>query len=217
MTTFEIEGLTLVDAPDAREAADEVITHDVYGLRTISNPTEWTFIDLGALYGETSLFAWKLGMSVLAYEASLKSFEVMRTNFDRNNARVVAHWAAVVGEAKEPRVGFVHLANHPGGSHVNELWRDTVPAISIKEVVEHQSRIAMKIDIEGAEVDLFVRHTDWLASVDYLAMEFHNHDGDMFEAICRQYGFKVTLSGTGPSRRPVWDRSMTAGILIARK
>jgi hypothetical protein len=51
----------------------------------------------------------------------------------------------------------------------------------------------MKVDIEGAEVELFTGDTDWLKKVGAVAIEFH-HDSravSRFDEITGAYGFRI--------------------------
>ena len=69
---------------------------------------------------------------------------------------------------------------------------------SIMEKASFESVDLVKMDIEGSEVELFRKNTDWLASVRALAIEFHGSsrsDCD-FDDTMRRYGFTVHDEGS---------------------
>ncbi len=82
------------------------------------------------------------------------------------------------------------------------LYIDKVPAISISDIMSENniSKIdILKIDIEGAEYDLFAGETKWLSKVRVLVIETHDRFREdatkkVFEALF-PYKYKVRVDG----------------------
>jgi FkbM family methyltransferase len=72
----------------------------------------------------------------------------------------------------------------------------SVPAIMKKASFDTVD--LMKVDIEGSEVELFRKNTDWLASVRALAIEFHGSSRSEcgFDDTMRRYGFTIHDEGS---------------------
>ncbi len=66
---------------------------------------------------------------------------------------------------------------------------------------------AVKLDCEGSESEIFDSPV-WLACVNWLAMEWHNCDGDRYADTLRNLGFDVEMSCEGTN---------SGGIIHARR
>jgi FkbM family methyltransferase len=75
--------------------------------------------------------------------------------------------------------------------------RNTVIAWTIADLMNHFSidKIdILKIDIEGAETDLFSSDTTFMTKVKCCAIELHDHvAGRLFDETCRRFGFNWTV------------------------
>ena len=77
--------------------------------------------------------------------------------------------------------GAFRIVEADTGTHVVADIAGTVEVVTIPELLSRSphSRIdILKIDIEGAEVDLFKGGCDWLTSVDCLSIELHGDAPD---------------------------------------
>lgn len=211
-------GLRFLNVPHARDVFEEVVVNDCYGIANV--PADAVVIDVGAMYGEFAIACAKLrGSTVYAYEPNQESYDVLQANCVLNNVEVDCKPWAVGDETKMVR--FEPMSNHPGGSHVSEGGSKLVHQRSIDEVLANvplgRREVVVKLDCEGSEQAIFNK-SRWLARVERIVMEFHAHDGDHYERILRKLGWtSIKLTGTGDGTALPWDKSMTAGILIAKR
>jgi len=139
-------------------------------------------LDLGANVGySTAYFLSQFkGCSVIAVEPDPSNFEALRSNVSPYGGRVTIMQAAVW-----PRTEQISL-EHPGageewGVRVKPSSEGTVTTVTIPDLlrISGQKRISLlKIDIEGAEIDLFKSDTEWLESVDNIVIELHGEEAE---------------------------------------
>lgn len=138
-------------------------------------------VDLGANVGYASIaFANMFPRAkVVSVEADSENFRALQRN-TASLQNVTCFHAAIW-----PTSGRVRIDN-PGAMswsrRVAEVKRDSddegsVSAITMSELIEQADidRVSvLKIDINGAEVNLFSEATDWLEKVDVLIIELHD-------------------------------------------
>ncbi len=135
-------------------------------------------IDLGANIGVATLyFAEKFPEArILSVEPESSNFAMLSRNVGKlvSQGRCVPLWAAVWNEDSH-----LDLLN-PGGGHCTFIFGEKsggeVLGLSMASILERsgfETVDLLKIDIEGAEVELFGGHLDWLPRVRALAIEFH--------------------------------------------
>lgn len=83
------------------------------------------------------------------------------------------------------------MSESPDG---NPRWK--VEAFTMRELLEYsgfQIVDLLKVDIEGAETELFSRDVDWLTLVRCIAIEFHgdSRQRSRFDEVVRRYGFHI--------------------------
>jgi FkbM family methyltransferase len=197
--------IKLIDAPEAKQVADEVITNDCYRIGTI--PKDCTVIDVGAFYGEFAIACANRGHPTFAFEPALSSFGNLLENLILNPTVRVEPFN--IGVHDFDGMSFLNFdKDHPAGSKLAEsghpVWVCTIH--SIFDSLE--GPFAVKLDCEGAEKEIF-RNTHWLDSVNWLAIEWHNSDGDFYADILGERGFfRVEMSCDGTN---------SGGILHARR
>lgn len=227
---IEYQGMKFLRVPNAEDVVKEVVIDDCYELRTLTAPG--LLIDCGALYGEASIVAYRMGIRPVAIEPSEKSFLILQMNMMLNEMKPNQDCgvsAFSIGDS-ESVVTHHYREDHPGGSGINSVIgarEEYVQGRKLSTIVRafHETAknspskfpIYVKMDIEGAEVLAFKDADEWLPHVDFVAMETHNHDADKFAEILERFGFEVKITGTGPSPRAPWDKSMAGGLVIARK
>jgi FkbM family methyltransferase len=141
-------------------------------------------LDLGANVGYTAVdFALRYpDARILAVEPEPSNLALRRTN--------VAAFPPVdvVEGAVWPHSGSLEL-DDPGTGHWGIRVRPgsgSVRALTVPELVERAGAPAdlVKVDIEGAELDLFSEKTEWLADTRAVVVEFH----DATRPGCKQAG-----------------------------
>ena len=211
---MNIRGIELDDDPLALPVYQEVIERDCYKVDSIPGNAEW-IIDIGAFHGEFMLWAnrYRPHARLVGYEPNTRSYVAAWQNLQAVDPLSWALRMAAVGDG-EGHCRIVEPYGHPAGTVVETAPLGDVEMVGIDSVVAGKRRIAIKMDCEGSERAIFSdRH--WLCNVDWLAMEFHNHDGDEFASKLVNAGFAI-LALEGCQGGP-WGKSMQGGILIARR
>jgi FkbM family methyltransferase len=136
-------------------------------------------LDLGANIGCASRYfaeRWPRA-AILAVEPAAANFELLRRNVAGNEFITPLH-AAVWSRAGQVAVSnpdadpnAYRMGESPGGGV------EAVPAYTVAQLLERQNwpRVSLlKMDVEGAEAEIFLRADDWLDRVDVLVVELHD-------------------------------------------
>lgn len=139
-------------------------------------------VDLGANVGYSSAYFLSQfkDCEVISVEPDPANFVELQKNVAPYRGRVTTIQAAVW-----PRSEQLDL-DHPGqgeewGVRVKPSEGGAVQTITIPELLSAsgQERISLlKIDIEGAETELFSANTEWLDKVDNIVIEIHGADAE---------------------------------------
>jgi FkbM family methyltransferase len=155
-------------------------------------------VDLGANVGYSSAYFLSQfkSCSVIAVEPDPENFAELQKNVAPYRDRVMAIQAAVWPISERITL------NHPGqgeewGVRVKPSFDGTVESITVPELlrVSGQDRISLlKIDIEGAEIELFRSGTEeWLHKVDNIVIELHGEEArEIFFNAIGQLNFSVS-------------------------
>lgn len=175
-------------------------------------------VDLGANVGYSSAYFLSQfkGCKVIAVEPDPANFAELQKNVAPYRDRVTTIQAAVW-----PRSERVDL-DHPGqggewGISVKPSDTGSIQTITIPELlrVSGQDRISLlKIDIEGAETELFSANTEWIDNVENIVIELHGKEAeDAFFAKIDNWRFVVSkcdeltvCMGSDAARTRRWDR-----------
>ena len=222
---IEVEGLRFLNVPSAQSVIDEIFRDDCYRISEI--PDGCTVFDIGAFYGEFGIYmASKKRCKVYAFEPASNNFGIACINWKTINSQnpvvnFMIYNRAVTGSGELVLVNY--RPEHPAGSQVKETESGGLfPSTKLSSIVNDvckpkQAPICVKLDCEGSEVGIFRDDSGWIDQVDIVTMEFHNHDGDFYQGILEAKGFKVEVTGSGPKPRAIWDKSMTGGLLFAKR
>ena len=151
-----------------------------------------TVVDCGANIGLATRYLKHLfpQAQIIAIEPDGENFELLRKNIDHLDgcqAVQAAVWP-VDGSVELERDGLRHSAFRTKGSSPG---KGSIEAVSIPRIMERfgLDRIGLlKIDIEGAEMELFsAADLSWLERVDRIAIELH----DLFKPGCGSAFFKA--------------------------
>jgi FkbM family methyltransferase len=150
--------------------------------RIVSRGRTPLVLDLGANIGMAALYfvrAWP-ACHVVAIEPAADNFQLLFENTQELDA--VTAWHAGVASAR----GRLRVANPEAEkwayrtAPASEGERDTVAAVTIDEILDEFSGargyepFIAKIDIEGAETDLFSAATAWIERFPVLIIELHD-------------------------------------------
>lgn len=188
-----------VTLPDtaAYRALAEVFSGDDYP--PVPGAAPRTVLDLGASIGASALRYRQLypDARIICVEASPTLIPVLEHNTRSVGAEVVH--AAVAGENGE--VHFAAAAQSWGGTTVSAASDGqtvAVPAVALDELIERYKPDLVKIDVEGAEYEVFARSAR-LEDVRAFVGEIHSlpDEPQTGELLDRFSGFDVTATSKG--------------------
>ncbi len=189
------------------ENFQEIVIKRVYNAVTDRIQNCKYVIDLGANIGlATRLFAARYpSCRILAVEPHLENYELLEKNVTE---LAKAGRCRTVRAAVWDRKSRLAVAAPPEGEDryfamfVQETLDEgmqEVEAVTMNELIE-QSRFPvvdiLKVDIEGAEVNLFRGDLSWLSQVHTIAIEFHGDSRERsgFDAIMEHHAFQIENS-----------------------
>jgi FkbM family methyltransferase len=176
---------------------EEVFVQAVYRPVTERLRSCQTLIDLGANIGLASVYlSGYFGCRCFCVEANPDTFAILRKNLTGRNAQALnaAVWGSrtmLAAECPPGRYSMATVQPDPNGS---------IPGLPLPDLIERSGFSTvdlLKIDIEGAETELFRGELSWLTSVRAIAIEFHGESrkGTRFDEIMQEHGFRITDTG----------------------
>jgi FkbM family methyltransferase len=168
-----------------------------------------TVIDLGANIGLAALYftASYPKCRLLAIEPHPGTYQVLGLNLKplieegRCKSIMGAVWgreAMLVGaSADSPEHYSVFAMQEATGTNGKESQTRGLSMQGLIAESGFETIDILKIDIEGAEVELFKGDAGWLAAVGSIAIEFHDDSREVsgFDSLMQQYGFRVIDGG----------------------
>ena len=189
----------------------EVIREQVYKSILTKLASVETIIDLGANIGLASLyFAGHYPRArVLAVEPNPPTYAILAANLKslveagRCRTLKAAVWGSekklVASErSKEDELHYsAFAASEADDGHDDGETMQGFPITRIIADSGFERVDLLKVDIEGAEVELFKGDLDWLKKVGAVAIEFHDDSraATRFDEVMRAYGFRVYDEG----------------------
>ena len=184
---------------------NEVLVDQVYETVLSHVPECKTMIDLGANIGLSSIFfaAHYPATRIFAVEPNPNTYRLLSLNLQKlkSEGRCVTLQAAVWGTerdltpdpTKESEHYSVFAAIEPPEGKPLEAGITGVPIRTIIDRSRFDHIDLMKVDIEGAETELFKGDLTWLNRVGCIAIEFHGDSRRTinFDAVMRDYGFRI--------------------------
>ena len=186
---------------------NELFILEVYRVVLDHVPNCRTIIDLGANIGLASLyFAMRYPHStILPVEPNAQNHELLTQNM-KGLIRVgrcktplrAAVWGGskVLVAAGSPSADGYNAFSFRELAPGEQVRADEVPGMNVEKIIE-QSGFGhvdlVKIDIEGAEVELFKGRPNWLERTRSIAIEFHGttRESSEFDRVMHEYGFKI--------------------------
>jgi FkbM family methyltransferase len=158
--TMEIKGLKITYALGKKEEyiINEVIKGETYAKKNMVYLEDDVWLDAGAHIGCFSLWAADKVKHIYAYEPAQESFDLLVHNLKQNNITNVTPIRAAIRHDDAKTTSFFIGASSMGYKMKPTRGREevTVPAENINDILEKYPDInALKIDIEGAEYDVF--------------------------------------------------------------
>lgn len=193
------------ESPSDHYTFGDVFEQEVYKSVLRYLPDCSTIVDLGANIGFASLYLAKAYPSarVASVEPNSENFELLQANLQglirqgRCILMQAAVWSAHKSLAVDPNWQHgAYNAFRLQDERVGQQGTDHVEGITMQEVLaeaKFQHVDLLKVDIEGAEVELFRGNLDWLDRVRAIAIEFHgtSRQESGFDQILKTNGFEV--------------------------
>ena len=184
---------------------EEVVFEQVYKAIPKFLPRCNRIVDLGANIGLTCLYLAALypSCTIVAVEPHTENFKLLTKNVGPLIAadRCIPLQAAAWGSDKQLVIQMPEISSRYNAITVQESESAAAPGpgvegLSVPKIMERSGFDEidlLKIDIEGAEAQLFTGDLHWLNRVGAIAIEFH-HDSrkaSNFDSIVQQYGFAI--------------------------
>lgn len=223
----EINGIKIRYLEGGEGVIEEEFYENPYHIEKI--PENSVVLDLGAHIGTFALHVAKMrDCKVYAYEPAPDTFKLLVENVELNKleGQIKCFKQAVAGKSgirkfytvtPYSQTSSFFLDERPDADDIITGYA-MVPCITLKQIFEEHSIEnlgCLKIDIEEAEREVFNEESKpYLSRVEYLAMEWHNYDGEKYAEYMRRLGFSVRLTGTG-ERADIYVPRYARGMLYA--
>lgn len=215
--TFSGKEIKLVDSLSFFWTYEEIFENEIYKFKA-SSPSP-TIIDCGANIGLSILYFKQLypNSRIIAFEPDLEIFEVLENNvqsFKFTNVELIrkAVWSSetfLEFMAEGSDAGRVVQVESPQKSY-------QVPTARLRHYLTEPIDL-LKIDVEGAEIEILKDCSDLLSNVKNLFVEYHSFANssqslDILIKILSEAGFRLHIHSTYISRRPLMERNINLGM-----
>ena len=148
------------------------------------------FIDIGANQGGYSIFSFRNFETIIAVEPSLKARKILEKNIDINDIKNITIVPKAVTTILDT-VKLFHAPNLVNYSIVNQSKDcDEVPTISLNDLLSPYNSIDLvKIDVEGAELDVIKSGLKYLNRVKSMVIEVRQRYEEEIVSLMKQLGF----------------------------
>lgn len=197
--TISFQGVTFL-VPDCMSFLfqhEEIFVGQSY--RFQSSTDSPVILDCGANIGTSCLFFKKLypKANITAFEADPQIAKILKNNLTSNGIQGVnivdkAVWVHDQG------IEFV-TEGSDGASIYGEGEKQRIESVRLKEYLQkYQSIQMLKMDIEGAEVEVFQDCADSIGHIDHIFIEYHSfpnrpQDLDVLLSILTKNGFRYFI------------------------
>ena len=168
--------LNIPDGPSFLWQFYEIFFKDIYKFE--SKRSKPVIFDCGANIGTACLYFKKQHPQALvhAFEPDPKIYQILKTNLAQNDLEDIQLYEAAVW--KEDGTLSFGSEGSDSGSIFQEDNQVKVKALDLKKLIEKEAYIdLLKIDIEGAEVEVIKHCAGSLDKVENLFIEYHSFNG----------------------------------------
>ncbi len=213
------EPLHIIDAASFLSSYHQIFEREIY--RFEPQDGEPTIIDCGANIGQ-SVFYWKHlfpKSRIIAFEPSPSAFFSLRQNCEENNLEKVKliQSAVWINDDKLPfweegaDAGRINTSHTSGSEEMI-----VVSAIRLKDFL-NQPIDLLKLDVEGAEVELLIDCRDSLDQIDRIFVEYHSFVDqdqrlDEILKILRHAGFRIHIHPELVVNKPFLQETSSIGM-----
>lgn len=196
-------------------SGDLFVFHEIFLGKCYHIPHPWqhniqVVVDLGANIGLSTLFYESLfsGVHYTCVEPDNQNVVLLKQNLAALNDR-----ATIISGAVSVHSGYETFHSSPWswGGYLNKQENEgcRVQCYTMEEILAmshiHTNVDLLKVDIEGAECDIFSKNNNWLSRVRMIITELHHPCTiEKFQADILDYGFTVISPDTGYGNRLVF-------------
>jgi FkbM family methyltransferase len=180
-TTFRLRnGQVVRIGNDQAFVLNEIYRERVYDVPGVDLAACRTIVDLGANVGVFALYAAAKApnATIHCFEPATTTFAALQGNIRTNRLNAVAHRAAIstsCGSAQFYHAGTAAEWSLNSGSDVISEEIDCIDLDRLFDLVHHEEIDFLKMDVEGAEIDVLGRAGDeQLRLVGALSVEWHH-------------------------------------------
>jgi FkbM family methyltransferase len=227
VSKYQCKGLKFYTRPDStdQKAIEEVVGRRAYrkrGFMEVNPGDRW--LDLGGNIGAFAVSAAAAGAEVRTYEPEPENAGLLRQNLALNGLQAEVVEAAVIQGGAKKQTLWLCKSQRNHYRHTLQpkkgwtgIW---VQCLTLDEVLADGWGTAIKLDIEGAELEMLDAGRDW-TGISKLVMEYHfDYDRNIskFKERVRKLeavGFEVRHAKMPD--RPTWDYFPAATMVYARR
>ena len=145
------------------------------------------FIDVGACIGEYCIWLANKGKTCYAFEPVPKNYDALKRNVELNNVQSSIHDFNLGLGSSDEKLLFEVMDTVTGSSRANPNLKSGGVYVPIKrmddvlpvDVLDGKSRVVMKMDVEGMEIEVLKGASDFLSRIDDLRIIYeHTFAGD---------------------------------------
>ncbi|MFB6301607.1 MAG: FkbM family methyltransferase [Haloferacaceae archaeon] len=161
--------------------------------------------DVGANQGTYSLFAAKRGAEVHAFEPNPDAYEIIERNAQRNGVSIQVHRVAL-GSTNDTMV--LREADRAGTRWIAQEGPGEEVTVRRGDDLQVPPPDVLKIDVEGAEVDVLEGMRSLLEECRVCYVEIHDDSARAVRDVLRNAGFEITDLSNEPVRSYVITRGV---------
>jgi FkbM family methyltransferase len=210
---------SFTDQASFLKTTDEIFIKKLYEYR--SSATHPIIFDCGANIGLSVLFFKRMlpNATVIAYEPEPETFEVLQVNVKSQNLQGVQLYQAAVW-THDGSISFVQEGGE--SSHilsekdVSNSTSDEVKCVRLQTAIEkYESVDFLKIDIEGAEIEVMKDIAPVLSRCNNVFVEYHSFEGQPQQLstiidVLVEAGFRYKVQEAYAPKQPFLDKSTHA-------
>ena len=141
------------------------------------NKKEDAVIDIGAAFGDFSIFAAKKASHVYSIEPEPSSYDLLLKNINNNQIKNIRTYPIALSSTAKSIKLSIDNSNHNHSNAFNKHNSINIKAMTLSEFINKnvtESNIYIKCDCEGGEYDIFKNIPKGVFNkIDKISMEYH--------------------------------------------
>jgi len=209
---FLVRKLTEVDLPLPEDIYDGPLLGALrerfefkFFTRVLRNSDKPLIVDVGAYVGAYTIGACTAGASAVALEPEPDNFKVLKFNLELNECTNVKA-LQIAADAEEgvlplyQGVSYTTMSTQPNFEYSAGLVKDYVKVSTIDNILSSEGWIPgshidyLKIDVEGAEVDVLRGAAETFQRTRYVQVEVRKDNIHEVSSMLKKYGFKKLIA-----------------------